>query len=606
MSYSSSSTTSSFRSLQPFLRQGASSKPTLFHAPRSTGLATGWIWKNRSSAGRRSISSDSPTLAQCEGELEELKKSEQAEAIVQGTARILSQLAKLEEEEVKLSENKDKELSQEGEDGRKQLAKLRTESLYLCGDALLCLQRYDEALVRLDRALEIRPNYVDALLARGELFMELGQDKRAMQDFNEARMYDPNNADALFYSASLIRKTMKKISLDQHSSPPSSALPRLSSGEDKLEIQWNDGRSSPFHYVWLRHNCQCTRCVDTHSGQKLITVLDFPARPEPRDVAFKNGEVVVQWKDDHVSQFSLDFLRRYAYDTHSREERRISRRGAVPWNPDILLSQSSALEIKYSDLMESEDVVWQWLQQLLKFGYCLIRDVPTHEGEVVRVAQRMGQIRDTIYGAIWDVKSVENAANIAYSSLPIPPHMDLMYYEVPPGYQFLHCLVNQAQGGANIFMDTMMVAQVLRQKDEEAFRLLTTTPTTFHYQRSGHHLTQRKPIIELDKETGQVHAFRYAPTFEGPVDIDEKDIQKYYSAYRQLVQIINQDSSLHLWRTTKPGDLVTFDNRRILHARTAFSKDNRHLQGTYVDWDAFLDRYRVLQSKFAPGSVPLP
>lgn len=36
-------------------------------------------------------------------------------------------------------------------------------------------------------------------------------------------------------------------------------------------------------------------------------------------------------------------------------------------------------------------------------------------------------VRDTIYGLTWDVKTVENAANIAYSSLPIPPHMDLMY-----------------------------------------------------------------------------------------------------------------------------------------------------------------------------------
>jgi len=84
--------------------------------------------------------------------------------------------------------------------------------------------------------------------------------------------------------------------------------------------------------------------------------------------------------------------------------------------------------------------------------------------------------RDTIYGAIWDVKSVENAANIAYSSLPIPPHMDLMYYEVPPGYQFLHCLVNQAQGGANIFMDTMMVLWVASMRE-----LLTTK-----LQATGH------------------------------------------------------------------------------------------------------------------------
>jgi hypothetical protein len=27
------------------------------------------------------------------------------------------------------------------------------------------------------------------------------------------------------------------------------------------------------------------------------------------------------------------------------------------------------------------------------------------------------------------------------------------------------------------------------------------------------------------------------------------------------------------------------------------------VQGAYVDWDAFLDRYRVLQSQFAPTAA---
>ncbi len=35
------------------------------------------------------------------------------------------------------------------------------------------------------------------------------------------------------------------------------------------------------------------------------------------------------------------------------------------------------------------------------------------------------------------------------------------------------------------------VAKVLKERDENAFRLLATTPATFHYQRSGHHLVQR-------------------------------------------------------------------------------------------------------------------
>jgi gamma-butyrobetaine dioxygenase len=58
----------------------------------------------------------------------------------------------------------------------------------------------------------------------------------------------------------------------------------------------------------------------------------------------------------------------------------------------------------------------------------------------------------------------------------------------------------------------------------------------------------------------------------------------------------------------KEGDAVIFDNRRVLHARTAFSdlendpgqsgKDgetNRWLKGCYLEADAPLDRGRVLR-----------
>lgn len=58
-------------------------------------------------------------------------------------------------------------------------------SLYLCGDALLCLGQHQEALAYLDQAVQMQPNHVDALLARGELHMEMGDDKSAMSDFNE-------------------------------------------------------------------------------------------------------------------------------------------------------------------------------------------------------------------------------------------------------------------------------------------------------------------------------------------------------------------------------------------------------------------------------------
>ena len=45
-----------------------------------------------------------------------------------------------------------------------------------------------------------------------------------------------------------------------------------------------------------------------------------------------------------------------------------------------------------------------------------------------------------------------------------------------------------------------------------------------------------------------------------------------------------------------PGELVMFDNRRLLHGRTGFepAEGLRHLQGCYIDGDGPKSLYRVL------------
>ena len=54
-----------------------------------------------------------------------------------------------------------------------------------------------------------------------------------------------------------------------------------------------------------------------------------------------------------------------------------------------------------------------------------------------------------------------------------------------------------------------------------------------------------------------------------------------------------------------PGDLVVFNNRRVLHGRTKFdpTTGERHLRGSYIDLDAFRDRWRVLAHRFHGGGV---
>jgi gamma-butyrobetaine dioxygenase len=54
----------------------------------------------------------------------------------------------------------------------------------------------------------------------------------------------------------------------------------------------------------------------------------------------------------------------------------------------------------------------------------------------------------------------------------------------------------------------------------------------------------------------------------------------------------------------KAGDLIIFDNRRILHGRTAYDPNSgdRALRGTYLDRDDVLSKIRQLQRQFLSDS----
>lgn len=48
-----------------------------------------------------------------------------------------------------------------------------------------------------------------------------------------------------------------------------------------------------------------------------------------------------------------------------------------------------------------------------------------------------------------------------------------------------------------------------------------------------------------------------------------------------------------------PGDMVMFDNSRLLHGRRSYVSGPgglRHLEGAYLDWDEVMSRLRVLRS----------
>ncbi len=72
-------------------------------------------------------------------------------------------------------------------------------------------------------------------------------------------------------------------------------------------------------------------------------------------------------------------------------------------------------------------------------------------------------------------------------------------------------------------------------------------------------------------------------------------LRDIYDGIQTFFELAN-DPALRAVFPIHAGDLLAFDNRRVLHARTAFdaSSGRRHLVGCYLDRDELLSRLRVL------------
>jgi len=190
------------------------------------------------------------------------------------------------------------------------------------------------------------------------------------------------------------------------------------------------------------------------------------------------------------------------------------------------------------------------------------------------------------------------------------------YFEHPPQFQILHCLRNRVRGGASRFVDAVRVANALRAENPDAFELLATTPVAFHYINDGHHLHRKHTTIELARvanpgvEVGEVAYVNYSPPFQAP--LPRETPAAFYDALRLFAERL-EDPAGRYECTMREGDAVVFNNRCVLHARTAFSSlDNstagtgepdRWLKGCYLDGDAIADRARMLRTELGGSNT---
>lgn len=366
-----------------------------------------------------------------------------------------------------------------------------------------------------------------------------------------------------------------------------------------LELRWEDGTLAEFASVWLRDNLPQDR--DAFSGQRLVDIVDLPADPRIRSAVVAADELHVSWTDDTPdSRFPSGWL-------YERANGRTPHAMPMPrlWLEGSLLDarRDFAWE-SLAALSADPRVRLLWLRRLLEDGIAFLSGVPCEDSGILEAMRPVGRVAETNYGLVFDVRSVPQPENLAYSDLGLGLHTDNPYREPVPGFQALHILMAAPDGGSSLFADGVALAELVRREHPDVFSLLTRTPVPFHYRSRTAELFAERALIALDC-AGSVRAVHYNSRSIAPLTLPAADCATFYEAYRLFASLL-REPRFHLSTQLGAGELVLFDNQRVLHGRTAFAsaRHARHLRGCYLTRDSVQSEHALLQRESGMGNSP--
>jgi gamma-butyrobetaine dioxygenase len=369
-------------------------------------------------------------------------------------------------------------------------------------------------------------------------------------------------------------------------------------GSPDLELTV-DGRRLRFPAVWLRDNCPCAECTDSGSGQKFLNITDIADELVVASAVQAGESVVVTYAPDrHRSVFSRAWLASRALDRYDDGDGRTEDDKEL-WLAADLSGRTALPEASWPRYLAEPAERIRSLAAVMRLGFVLIHDVPAEPGVVLEVAASFGYVRQTNYGALFDVRVEPAPGNLAYTSREILPHTDNPYRDPVPTVQLLHCLRAAGEGGDTGLVDGFAAAAALRAEDQAVFDVITGTAVSFGYRDSGTELRASQPLIQLSPR-GRVRGVRFNNRSAQPLRLPYADVTAFYAAYRRWAGLLARPER-QLDLRLAPGDCLIFDNTRILHARTAFSlpagadrSGGRHLQGCYADLDGLASTLAVL------------
>jgi gamma-butyrobetaine dioxygenase len=351
-------------------------------------------------------------------------------------------------------------------------------------------------------------------------------------------------------------------------------------------LSWEDGTQQELPFVWLRDNDPSELHPDTK--ERTFDLASVPLDIQPRSYSIEANALKMRWPErNNDSIYTSEWLNEHRLGRPAEDPAKLEQQS---WFP-------SDMQTMYRfDAKDSENKkgLLKVLTAMKRYGLVLIDNLQDDPQAGERFGDLIGFKRESNFGVIFDVISKPDPNNLAYTSIALPLHTDLPNQELVPGFQFLHCYKNNTIGGASVLADGLAIVEEFKRDFPEHFALLSELDVPFRFHDETCDIRRKRPIIDIDAD-GNLRNFTFNGHIADVACLPADKIYDFYAAYHTLMKRIRSDD-YSIRYTLQPGEMVIFDNRRVMHGRDSFdpTAGDRHLRGYYIDHNEVDSRLRVL------------
>ena len=359
----------------------------------------------------------------------------------------------------------------------------------------------------------------------------------------------------------------------------------------KNKVYFNNGsEKKEIHPFWLRERVNGEEYLDKGTQQRLFDPTFLSNDVSINKVNLDEKYLEVNFNDGVNSKLEIDKIA----SEFSKEDIVIRSIEKTKWDSTLKNIKNFEYQENFYESKEMHDL----LVSFYKFGFVIVKNIPTSKNYIVEFANSIGSVRRTNFGEYFNVKSKPDPNDLAYTSLALAPHTDNPYRNPVPCIQILHCIENEVTGGLSTLVDGYTVTEKLKKDFPKYYKILTEIKVRFQFIDQSVVLENWAEMIQLD-ELGEFKQVRFSPRLDFVPLMDKEKLELYYSARKKISELYNSDD-YRIEFKLQPGDLLMMDNYRLLHGRTTYdaNEGNRFLQGCYIDYDSTEGKLKHLKRKF--------